>query len=116
MARSVFMKKTNIAVMAANTSCRTIKLSVRLGNDDISERTVRVTAEIMDAQQRLITACCKRAYLVGMGSAETELAVFLAQPKLWNERNEPYMYHAKFTIQEHEKELDCCEQIFHVQG
>lgn len=114
MVRSVFVKKTNIAVMADNASCRTIKLLVRLDNDDISERTVRVTAEIMDAQQRLITACCKRAFLVGMGSVETELAVFLAQPKLWNERNEPYLYHAKFTVQEHEKELDCCEQTFRV--
>ena len=116
MTRSVFAKNTEMAISNENEPYRKIMLLVRLENEDISERTVIVTVEIMDAQQRLITACCKKAFLEGMGTAEADLAVFLAQPKLWNEKKEPYLYQANITVQEYEKELDCLKRTFHVQG
>lgn len=116
MTRSVFVKNTEIAVMDENEPCRKITFLVRLENEDISERAVSVTAEIVDARQRLVTACCKKAFLEGMGTAEADLAVFLAQPKLWNEKKEPYLYQANITVQEYEKELDCLKRTFHVQG
>lgn len=116
MTGSIFVKDAEISVIDENEPYRKVTLLVRLGNEDISERAVIVTAEIMDAQQRLVTACCKRAFLEGMGTVEADLAVFLAQPKFWNEKKEPYLYQAQITVQEYEKELDCLKQTFHVQG
>lgn len=66
MTRSVFVKNTEIAVMDENEPCRKITFLVRLENEDISERAVSVTAEIVDARQRLVTACCKKAFLEGI--------------------------------------------------
>ncbi len=116
MERSVFVKNTEIAVVDENEPYRKVILLVRLGNEDISEKAVIVTAEIQDAQQRVVTACCKKAFLEGMGTAEVDLAVFLALPNLWNKKKEPYLYQANITVQEYEKELDCMKQTFHVQG
>lgn len=108
MVGSVFVKDTKIAIINEKEPCRKVTLSVRLGNEDISERSVMVTAEILNTRQTVVTACCKKAVLGGMGTADAELAVFLAHP-------ESYLYHARITVQEYEKELDRRMQAFHVQ-
>lgn len=108
MVRSVFVKDTKIAITDENSPCRKITLSVRLGNEDISERSVSVTAEILNTKKNVITACCKKTVLEAMGTADTELAVFLARP-------ESFLYQARITVQEYEKELDCRTQSFHLQ-
>jgi hypothetical protein len=107
MVRSVFVKDTKIAVIEEKEPYRKITLSVRLGNEDISEHSVIVTAEILDSRHRVITACCKKAVLEAMGIAETELAVFLAC-------SDASLLQARITVQEYEKELDCRMQEFHV--
>lgn len=107
MEGSVFVKDAEIFVIDENEPYRKITLLVRLVNKDISERAVIVTVEIVDMQQRLVTACCKKAFLEGMERVEAELAVFLARP-------ESQVYHARITIQEYERELDCYEQKFRI--
>ena len=105
MANSVYVKDTDIVVKENREPCRNIELRVRLDNNDIFERVVSVTAEIFDAQKRFITACSKKAFLEGMGRADTELAVFLVNPN-------QYLYRARITVQEYEKELDINEKTF----
>lgn len=115
MTKGVYVKETDITVKKEKESCRNVKLLVRLDNDDIFERAVSVTAEIFDAQQRLVTACSKKAFLEGMGSTEAELAVLLMRSNLLESKGLPCFYKALITVQEHEKELDCYEQRFQVQ-
>jgi len=105
MKKSVFVKETDITVKEVKEPCRNVNLRVRLDNNDIFERAVSVTAEIFDAQQKFITACCKKAYLEGMGRADAELSVFLVNPK-------PHLYRARITVHEYEKELDTDVQTF----
>ena len=107
MVRSVFVKDTKIAVVEEKESYRKITFSVRLENGDISEHSVIVTAEILDARHQVITACCKKTILEAMGTAEAELAVFLACP-------DTSFLQARITVQEYEKELDCRMQAFRV--
>ena len=115
MEKSVLVKKTDITVKKGNEPCRNVKFLVRLGNEEIFERAVSVTAEIFDAQRRLVTACCKKAFLEGMGSTEAELAVFLVRPKFLGNKEILCSYQAVITVQEYEKELDTYEQKFQVQ-
>ena len=116
MKKSVFVKEAAITVKEMREPCRNVKLLVKLDNDDIFERAVSVTAEIYDAQQQLVTACSKKAFLEGMGSTEAELAVFLVRPVLYRDQGIPYSYKAQIRVQEYEKELDCYEQRFRVQA
>lgn len=116
MTKGVFVKETDITVKEMKKPCRNVKLLVRLGNEDMFERAVSVTAEIFDAQQRFVTACSKKAFLEGMGSIEAELAVFLVRSDLWDDKGKPCSYKAHIIVQEYEKELDTYEQRFQVQA
>lgn len=85
---------------------------VKLANDDKETHEVTVTAEIYNEEQQFITSCSKKTVLRSEERDTLELAVFLANPVLWNGRKNPYLYRARVIVQENGKELDSQEQTF----
>lgn len=103
----VYITPQNISAERAEAN-----ILVKLANDDTTERTVEITAEIRDRNKRFVTLCSKKVTLPPKKKEALYLAVCLVNPVLWDGRRNPYLYSAKITVQEGEKLLDYCKQTF----
>ena len=89
-----------------------VDILVKVKNDDKKERTVTVTSDVYDGEERFMTSCCKTVQLLPGEVQTVQLAVFFANPVLWDGRRNPYLYKAEIRVREGAKEWDGSTQKF----
>ncbi|GMK39138.1 beta-galactosidase [Paenibacillus sp. CCS19] len=75
-----------------------LQIKTRLVNDSYEEKKVRVWADILNADQHVVTYAVKEVILAA-GEVKTEmLDCVIDNPILWNGRRNPYMYQASVSM------------------
>jgi len=85
---------------------------VKLANDGDTERTLTVTAEILDASGTAVAVAREDMTISADSKASVVLNTDITAPVLWNGRKCPYLYTAKVTLSEDGNVLDSRLQTF----
>lgn len=81
-------------------------LKTRLVNSLDEERKVRLWADIVDAQGRVIAYAAKEVIIPACETKVVAIPAIIENPTLWNGRKNPYLYEAKVSIQSFNDTID----------
>jgi len=70
----------------------------RLVNDSHEERKVRLWADILDAEHRVVTYAAKEVFLAAGETKTEEMSCVIERPTLWHGRKNPYLYSAILSL------------------
>lgn len=90
-------------------NCAEVSIQVELRNEDTTDYTAAVTAEIFNARGDFVTACSRKAFLKSRSQTVMELAVFLVNPICSD-----HLYCARILVQENERKPGRREQSFEI--
>lgn len=91
-----------------------LTVKVRLVNDSSEEKSVRLWADIVNADQRAVTYAAKEVVLAAGESKAEELPCVIEHPILWNGRKNPYMYSVNVSLTSFNDTIDECSIPFGV--
>ncbi|WP_261301591.1 glycoside hydrolase family 2 protein [Paenibacillus andongensis] len=75
-----------------------LNIRSRLVNDSHEEKKVRLWADILDADNRIVTYASKEVILAAGETKTEELPCVIDNPTLWQGRKNPYMYSANISM------------------
>ena len=75
-----------------------LTIKTKLTNDSIDDKTIRVWADIVDAQGNLVKCIGKDVLLKANANDELSLPVTIENPILWNGVKNPYLYNVNLTL------------------
>lgn len=104
----VYIEQKQITEDLASLNIRT-----KLCNKEKEDKKVRLWIDIFDERGALVTYQTKEIELKS-GRQQTELKVEINDPVLWNGKENPYLYHAKVSLQKYNDTIDNLEIPFGV--
>ena len=75
-----------------------LTIKAKLTNDLETEKKVRVWADILDAEGKVVAYTAKEVVLAAGENQTVEMPVVINNPTLWNGRKNAYMYEAKISL------------------
>ncbi|MGN0667560.1 MAG: glycoside hydrolase family 2 TIM barrel-domain containing protein [Huintestinicola sp.] len=89
-----------------------IELLVKLKNDDMSQKSLTVTAEISDMQNNAVGTAAESIFMSAGSQANVKLAAEILSPILWNSKKNPHLYTARIIVSENDEIIDEKVQTF----
>jgi len=91
-----------------------LTIRARVMNDSQQDKSVRLWANIVDHEERLITYGAKEVQLKAGECRVEELYCTIERPHLWHGRKDPYLYNLVISLASYNDTIDECEIPFGV--
>lgn len=93
-----------------------LNIRARLVNDSPEEKSVRLWANILDAEQQIVTYTAQEVTLAAGEIRIVEMPCVIDHPTLWHGRENPYLYKLDISITSFNDTIDECSIPFGVRS
>jgi len=101
----VYLQTPEVSALEA-----TLTVRARIDNASPADRNVSVAAFVLDDRQRVVAVLADRRRLAGQSGWDFLQTAVIGKPRLWNGRQDPYLYTVRVEVREGERLADCVSQ------